>query len=106
MEAINKENRIKKIFSILICSAILIFSVGGSVSANTGHDTFIDNNKVESIISKDGTSITLKANDKNIKFDLMQKIDEVTNGRNQVRGCITVVDIENNQVIGSARFNK
>lgn len=106
METINKENRIKKISSILICSAILIFSVGGSVSANTGHDTFIDNNKVDSIISKDGTSITLKANDKNIKFDLMQKIDEVINGRNQVRGCITVVDIENNQVIGSARFNK
>lgn len=100
METINKENRIKKISSILICS------VGGSVSANTGHDTFIDNNKVESIISKDGTSITLKANDKNIKLNLMKKIDEVINDKNQVRGCITVVDIENNQVIGNARFNK
>ena len=116
---IKKDSKFKKIFGIVLVSAIFTFSAVASVAATTTNINFINNEKpldinligktyeeALSIIDENGLSFKIESSNDSIKSLLEQEIKEVEKDNSTVRGSITVVNTKSNEVIGLASFTR
>lgn len=114
---IKKDSKFKKIFGIVLVSAIFTFTAVASVAATTTNINFINNEKpldinligktyeeALSIIDENGLSFKIESSNDSIKSLLEQEIKEVEKDNSTVRGSITVVNTKSNEVVGLASF--
>ena len=116
---IKKDSKFKKIFGIVLVSAIFTFTTVASVAATTTNINFINNEKpldinligktyeeALSIIDENGLSFKIESSNDSIKSLLEQELKEVEKDNSTVRGSITVVNTKSNEVIGLASFTR
>lgn len=96
---IKKPSKIKKFFGgVLVCTVVL-FSIGSSVTLTTNNSSVVAINSGNTII---------EANDDGIKELLQEKVEELKNENrlnSDIRGAITIVDVETGEVLGSSKFS-